>query len=175
MKLSRPYCRHLIPQRYIYLFNKQWIFKNLTAVSGKNKSNWKTWRIARCRYWQETSPNGTLKKTSAKVASLTMVSTNGRKPNGRKTEDREPVPNTVHYSPEGIIFQEAFSTRLVTGRPPSSPAPLMPEYTTAEASSAQLSPPRCGASPGRNITGKPEKTRRKIPFGNAWLLQKKRN
>ena len=43
-----------------------------------------------------------------------MVSTNGRKPNGKKTEDREPVPNTVHYSPEGIIFQEAFNIRPAT-------------------------------------------------------------
>lgn len=95
-------------------------------------------------------------------------SINGRKQNGRKVEEREPMPNTARCFPAGTIFPEASSTRRGMLRSQYLPGHPMQEYIIGVVSYALPLLQRCVGLLGRSITGKPALIRRKTLFGNAW-------
>ena len=62
------------------------------------------------------------------------ASTNGRRQSGRETEGKWRTPGTVHCFQAETICQEALNMHRATEPLRSSPACLMPDYTTGEVS-----------------------------------------
>ena len=112
----------------IYLIYK-WIFRNLTVGFCKNRNSLRISYAERCRSSSEISPNGILRKISARVVSPIMASTNGRRQSGRETEEKGRTPGTVHCFQAETICQEALNIHRATEPLRSSPECLMPVYT----------------------------------------------